>query len=57
MRRFSYYEAINDMLWRYDPTFGADPCGQNEGGVDLTGNGLRKAMNDIKNYILRGEMP
>ncbi|HEV7751531.1 MAG TPA: AHH domain-containing protein [Baekduia sp.] len=57
MHTKSYYEAINDMLWRYDPTFGADPCGQNEGGVDLTGNGLRKAMNDIKNYILRGEMP
>jgi A nuclease family of the HNH/ENDO VII superfamily with conserved AHH/Bacterial Ig domain len=57
MHTKDYYEAINRMLRRYDPTFGSDPCGQSQGGVDVDGQGLKRAMQDIINYVRRGEMP
>jgi hypothetical protein len=57
MHTKGYYEAINDMLAHYDPTFGQDPCGQSQAGVDLDGQGLRRVMQNLKDYILRGEMP
>jgi hypothetical protein len=40
-----------------DPTFGSDPCGQSSGGVDVDGQGLKRAMEAIKNYVKSGTMP
>lgn len=53
----AYYQAINDMLEKYHPFTGSDPCGENSGGVDLDGNGLRKAMQDIKQYVKDNYIP
>jgi hypothetical protein len=37
--------AISALLWKYGPTFGDGPCGQDEGDLSqLTGKGLRRAM-------------
>lgn len=57
MHTNDYYEAINRMLQRYDPTFGEEPCGQSEGGVDIDGKGLKRAMQDIIDYVRKGQMP
>ncbi|WCB95475.1 hypothetical protein DSM104299_04222 [Baekduia alba] len=51
MHTKAYYQDINDMLKKYHPTFGSDPCGLNSGGIDLSSNGLRAAMRDIKRYL------
>jgi hypothetical protein len=56
MHTNDYYEAVNDMLRKYD-TFGSDPCGQSQGGVDVDGKGLTRAMEDIMEYIRNGLMP
>lgn len=57
MHTKDYYEAINDMLRRYDPTFGDDPCGHSQSGADVDGRGLKRAMQAIIDYVKRGEMP
>jgi hypothetical protein len=57
MHKKDYYETINRMLRRYDPTFGSDPCGQSSGGVDVDGQGLKRAMKDIIEYVRNGQMP
>ena len=57
MHTTAYYEAINDMLKKYHPTFGSDPCGEDSGGIDLESNGLRRAMQDIKRYVKANYVP
>jgi A nuclease family of the HNH/ENDO VII superfamily with conserved AHH len=52
MHTKDYYEAINRLLRKYDPTFGSDPCGQSSGGVDIDGGGLKR---DEGHHQLRQE--
>ncbi|HMJ32478.1 MAG TPA: hypothetical protein VK501_01070 [Baekduia sp.] len=44
------------VLGRRD-THAGSSTSQSQSGVDLDGKGLKRAMQDIKNYIVQGLMP
>jgi A nuclease family of the HNH/ENDO VII superfamily with conserved AHH len=58
MHTTAYYEGVNRFLEKYDPTFGSDPCGENEGeDAGFGGEGLKRAIQDMIKYLMEGKMP